>query len=63
LPAIEKALRRGFFDDEADATSYALYKRGLLDRSRLDHNTVDPLDIADGYVRLASTEASSDDPR
>lgn len=52
--SLEKALRRGFYDDEADATDRAHHRKAALDRSQDDDpNPLDPnpLDLADGYVR------------
>jgi DNA sulfur modification protein DndC len=60
LPAIERALRRGFFDDEADATAYALHKRSVLTRTAGDDDP-DPVDVADGYVRVLQPEPAKDD--
>jgi DNA sulfur modification protein DndC len=53
--SLEKALRKGFYIDEADATQRARDWHGVT--SRLDAATSadspDPVDIADGYVRRA----------
>jgi len=56
--SLEKALRRGFYDDEADATERAHHRRAALDRTPTDHDEPDPLDIADGYVRRAQVEVA-----
>lgn len=58
--SLEKALRRGFYDDEEDATLRAQKRKTAMDRSEHDTepNDPDPLDIADGYVRAVSEQAS-----
>lgn len=56
--SLEKALRRGFYDDEADATARAQKRKEAIDRApKDDDRPVDPLDIADGYVK------ASEEPR
>jgi DNA sulfur modification protein DndC len=52
--SLERALRRGFYDDEDDATERAQQRKATMDR-RLNNvgEEPDPLDIADGYVRPA----------
>lgn len=54
--SLEKALRRGFYDDESDATAHAQKRKAAMDRTRSSED-LDPLDIADGYVRAATREA------
>lgn len=51
---LEKALRKGFYDDEADATLRAQKRKDAMDRVNPvgDAETPDPLDVADGYVKL-----------
>ena len=50
--SLEKALRRGFYDDEADATQRAQRRKAAIERvSDEATGDPDPLDIADGYVR------------
>ncbi|OBC03470.1 sulfurtransferase DndC [Mycobacterium sp. 852013-50091_SCH5140682] len=49
--SLEKALRRGFYDDEADAAARARKRKAALERVPEEP---DPLDIADGYVRITS---------
>ncbi|SDO34639.1 DNA sulfur modification protein DndC [Nakamurella panacisegetis] len=49
--SLEKALRRGFYDDEADATARAHQRRAAIDRTPTGEPEPDPLDIADGFVR------------
>lgn len=51
--SLEKSLRRGFYDDEQDATVRAQLRKAALDRVPEDAEAVepDPLDVADGYVR------------
>jgi DNA sulfur modification protein DndC len=53
--SLEKALRRGFYDDEADATARAHHRKATLERST-NTDEPNPLDIADGYVRPATSE-------
>ncbi|OBI60626.1 DNA phosphorothioation system sulfurtransferase DndC [Mycobacterium sp. E796] len=48
--SLEKALQRGFYDDEADATQRARERMVATDRSSMSDEP-DPLDRADGYVR------------
>ena len=57
--SLEKALRRGFYDDEEDATSRAHKRKAAIDRTPSDaeDGSPDPLDVADGYVRMASESA------
>ena len=59
--SLEKALRKGFYDDEADATMRAQKRKAAMERVPLDedHGSPDPLDLADGYVRRAATETVS----
>lgn len=58
--SLEKALRRGFYEDEEDATLRAQKRKTAMDRSEQDTELgdPDPLDIADGYVRAVSEPAS-----
>jgi len=58
---LEKALRRGFYDDEADATSRAQYRKKQLEEVPIEEPPVDPADVTIGYVRLMETgkEAAS----
>jgi DNA sulfur modification protein DndC len=57
--SLEKALRRGFYEDEADATMRAMKRAAAKDRTSPEHRpSPDPLDVADGYVRAASGPAS-----
>ena len=52
--SLERALRRGFYDDEDDATQRAQQRKAMMDRTVNDiGDEPDPLDIADGYVRPA----------
>lgn len=57
--SLEKALRRGFYDDEADATARAHQRKSAMDRSPVGDvdPEPDPLDVADGFVRPARKEA------
>ena len=59
--SLEKALRRGFYDDEADATARALQRRDALQRDAPAQPDAepDPLDLEDGYVRLADADVAS----
>ena len=56
--SLEKSIRRGFFDDEADATQRAQAHRSAMDRTSGTLEP-DPLDIADGYIRLTKQEQHS----
>lgn len=47
--SLEKALRRGFYDDEADATARARQRKAAIDRVPAADEP-DPLDLADGFV-------------
>jgi DNA sulfur modification protein DndC len=51
---LEKALRRGFYDDEADATIRAQHRRDQLQGGRSETSDVDPVDLHDDYVRSVS---------
>jgi DNA sulfur modification protein DndC len=55
-----KALRRGFYTDEADATDRALHRRETLAAPSVGaaSGDPDPLDVAGGFVRLVQTEAA-----
>lgn len=57
--ALEKSLRKGFYDDEADATGRARNRKATLDRAPSDAqgDDPDPLDQADGYVRSVAEPA------
>jgi DNA sulfur modification protein DndC len=59
--SLEKTLRRGFYDDEADATARALERRKTLQRDApTEHDAEpDPLDLKTGYVRLADVDVAS----
>jgi DNA sulfur modification protein DndC len=48
---LEKALKRGFYDDEADATLRAQTRRDRL-RSNVE---IDPVDVSDGYMRRSAS--------
>ena len=56
--SLEKALRRGFYTDEADATERALERKAALERNAEPDTEVDPLDVADGFVRKTEAEVS-----
>jgi DNA sulfur modification protein DndC len=51
--SLDKALRRGFYDDIEDATERARKRKSALDRvpDEPSESEPDPLDVADGYVR------------
>ncbi|MFI9633594.1 DNA phosphorothioation system sulfurtransferase DndC [Nocardia sp. NPDC051929] len=53
---LEKALRRGFYDDEEDATARAQTRKAAMERKRPEPDTAppDPLDVADGYVQITT---------
>lgn len=57
--SLERALRRGFYDDEEDATMRAHQRKAAIDRTppETGDGSPDPLDLADGYVR-ATTESA-----
>lgn len=55
--SLEKALRRGFYDDEADATARARHRQAALTRARANDEP-DPLDLADGYIRPLDREVA-----
>jgi DNA sulfur modification protein DndC len=57
--SLEKALRRGFYDDEADATLRAQNRKKAMERDASEDvaGEPDPLDVADGYVRAVSEPA------
>lgn len=48
---LEKALRRGFYDDEADATSRALNRRKRLSEGSQEIVQIDQVDVTDGFIR------------
>jgi DNA sulfur modification protein DndC len=57
--SLDKALRRGFYEDEADATARAHQHRAAFSRATKDPDVEpDPLDLADGYVRPAHHEVT-----
>jgi DNA sulfur modification protein DndC len=50
--SLDKALQRGFYEDEADATARAHQRRAAFSRAPKGRDPEpDPLDLADGYVR------------
>jgi DNA sulfur modification protein DndC len=59
--SLEKTLRRGFYDDEADATARALRRRDALRRDApvQPDTEPDPLYLETGYVRLAAADVTS----
>lgn len=58
--SLEKALRRGFYDDEADATLRAQQHKAAKERTpATDQDEPDQLDLSDGYVRRVEAEAGS----
>jgi DNA sulfur modification protein DndC len=56
--SLEKALRRSFYDDEADATARAHRRKAAMERSTAmpGDDEPDPVDLADGYIRRADAE-------
>lgn len=58
--SLEKALRRGFYDDEADAITRAHQRREALEHTPTTDDDAEPdqLDLADGYVRPADAGVS-----
>jgi DNA sulfur modification protein DndC len=60
--SLEKALRRGFYDNEADALARARDRMAARDRdptSAIAASDPDPLDLADGYIRPAEREVAT----
>lgn len=56
--SLEKALRRGFYENEDDATERALNRKSALERPDIPaQDEPDPLDVADGFVRSAQRGA------
>jgi DNA sulfur modification protein DndC len=57
--SLEKSLRRGFYDDEADATARAHHRRAAMDRTpRNEDDEPDPLDLADGFVKRLNADVA-----
>lgn len=58
--SLEKALRRGFYEDEADAIGRALQRKEVLTHHEpfVVTDLPDPLDIADGFIRESSDEVA-----
>ena len=56
--SLEKALQRGFYEDEIDATTRARHRQSVLTPSRHD-DAPDPLDVADGYIKQVAREVAS----
>ncbi|WP_342215780.1 DNA phosphorothioation system sulfurtransferase DndC [Nocardia farcinica] len=56
--ALEKALRKGFYDDEDDALAHAITRRDVLSKAKPETSPpeVDSLLRADGYVRSKGAE-------
>ncbi|ORW32536.1 sulfurtransferase DndC [Mycobacterium paraense] len=54
--SLEGAIRRNFYDDEADATLRAQRRVAVRERTDESAEEPDPLDIADGYVRQMAGE-------
>jgi DNA sulfur modification protein DndC len=60
--ALEKAMRRGFYDNEDDATTRALRRRDALQRdgaAATSDAEPDPVDLETGYIRLAADAVNS----
>lgn len=59
--SLEKALRRGFYDDEADATLRARRRKAAMERTPTAEadNPPNPIDLADGYVRVKAGESAT----
>jgi DNA sulfur modification protein DndC len=53
---LETALRRGFYDDEADATARARHRKDMLSGAARDGAALDPADVSGGFIREASGE-------
>lgn len=57
--ALEKAIRRAFYDDEDDATLRAQQRKAAFDRTpTYDDTEPDPIDLADGLVRPTVAEVA-----
>jgi DNA sulfur modification protein DndC len=58
--SLEKALRKGFYEDEADATLRAQRRKAATEHTLCGEESwsPDPLDVADGYVRAKRTGAA-----
>nr|WP_197683605.1 DNA phosphorothioation system sulfurtransferase DndC [Jiangella alkaliphila] len=56
--SLEKAMRRGFFEDEADATARAEQRKAAMERTPAEDEP-DPIDLADGYVRRVDAGANT----
>jgi DNA sulfur modification protein DndC len=55
--SLEKALRKGFYDDEADATSRAQQRKAALDRASTEDDLPTPVELADGFIRPVAESA------
>ena len=59
---LEKALRRGFYDDEADATNHAQNRRDRLSGRSQEIVDIHPVDVSDGFIReLVGSQGIVDD--
>lgn len=58
--SLEKAMWRGFYDNEEDATLRAQHRKAVIEREqeKIDESQPDPLDVADGYVQAVSESVS-----
>jgi DNA sulfur modification protein DndC len=56
--SLEKALRKGWYDDELDATERARTRKEAMEHAPATDNAPDPLDVADGYIRASEEVAS-----
>jgi DNA sulfur modification protein DndC len=57
--SLDKALKRGFYVDEADATARAHQHRAAFNRAAKGPDPEpDPLDLADGYIRPVHREVT-----
>jgi len=54
--SLERALRRGFYDDEDDALSRAQRRAAALARQPEDGSDPDPVEVAAGYLRPSGAE-------
>ena len=57
--SLEKGLRRGFYEDEADATTRARARKAAIDRTPQETDEPDPLDIADGYIKPVAEKVTT----
>jgi DNA sulfur modification protein DndC len=57
---LEKAMGRGFYDDEADATQRALTRKRKREERREEAPVVDLVNVSDGFVSLITDISAAD---